>query len=175
MLRFAQEWDWEHMGIEELHQLGLDPYIEWDPRIVDRILDISTIAGGDAGVLYRMILNWEDERWDPRIMERFLEIADEYFLYHAGAHCPDNRWDPRIRDRLIEISVTSGRGYDLYRAGAYWDDTRYTPEIAQALVNTKDLHSIKLALTSTSTIIDAPWSLERIKDILMAWQGVDNA
>ena len=99
MLRFAQEW--EHMDGGELFRLGLDPNIEWDPRIVDRLIEV-------------------------------------------------------------------GDGWDLYLAGLLWPNDRYDSRIAQALMDAKDMFMISGALGDGYP----PWPPERIRDLLMAWQGV---
>ena len=130
MLRFAQEW--ENMDGSQLVDLGLDPGIEWDPRIVDRLL----------------------------------EVGLGHNLYYAGEGWPDDRYDPRILDRLIEI----GDGEDLFHVGRGWSDDRYDSRVAQALMDTKDMDWIKGILGYYSN--EARWKLERIRDILMAWQGV---
>ena len=159
MLRFSE--DWENMSGEELYLLGIDPDIEWDPRIVDRLIEI-----GAGGFLYSAGGEWDDDRYDPRILERLLEVGDGEDLYFVGRNWDDHRYDPRVLDRLIEI----GDGFYLYWIGRAWSDHRYDSRVAQALIDSKDRLRIKMALGTVSTM--EPWKPERIRDLLMTWQGL---
>ena len=134
MLRFAE--DWETMDGFKLYRLGLDPDIEWDPRILDRLIEV-----GDGGDLYWAGLFWSDDRYDPRILDRLIEVGD---------------------------------GWHLYVSGLYWKDDRYDSRIAQALIDTKDMRYIRAALGEEKL---TSWPPERIRDLLMTWQGIgeDNA
>ena len=130
MLRFAEEW--ETMDGFKLYYLGKDLDTEWDPRIVDRFIEVG--SGDD---LYLAGNNWSDDRYDPRILDRLLEVGDGTYLYWAGRH---------------------------------WSDDRYDPGIAQALLDSNDMYWIRSALGKSKYLI--PWSPERIRDLLMTWQGV---
>ena len=159
MLRFAQEW--ETMSGVDLYYLGREPDIEWDPRIVDRLIEV-----GDGWYLYRAGRDWPDHRYNSRIMDSLIEVGDGGDLYWAGREWPNDRYDPRILDRFLEV----GDGWDLYYAGRDWSDDRYAPGIAQALIDTKDMRWIRAALGEEEDY--KPWSPERIRDMLMAWQGI---
>ena len=95
-------------------------------------------------------------------MLRFSE-AWGFGLYLLGRD-PDIEWDTGILDSLIEV----GSGWDLYLAGMYWPNDRYDSRIAQALLDTKDMEYIRAALGEGGY---KPWFPERIRDMLMAWQG----
>ena len=127
MLRFAEEWE----GYQ-LYHLGLDPDIEWDPRIVDRLLEV----GYGWGLFYAG-KDWKDDRYDPRILDILLDVSESWHLYHVGLRWPDDRYDSRI---------------------------------AQALIDSKDMHYIRAALDKIDGM--PPWPPERIKDIVMTWQGL---
>ena len=110
-------------------------------------------------------------------MLRFSEDWDHmngYQLYLLGLDPdtewdpdPDIEWDPRIVDRFLEV----GSGYYLYWAGVDWSNDKYDSRIAQALMDTKEMDYIRAAL-GKSKYTYIPWSPERIRDIVMAWQGV---
>ena len=117
----------------------------------------------DSGGLFRLGLN-PDTEWDTGILDRLLEIGDGTYLCFAGRDWPDDRYDSRILDRLLEI----GNGWNLYYAGRGWSDDRYDSRIAQALMDTKDMRYIAGALGYGYFA----WKPERIKDIIMAWQGI---
>ena len=129
MLRFAEYW--EHFNGNELYLLGLNSDIEWDPGIVDRLIEV-----GDIWDLYRVGIGWVDARYDPKILDRLLLLAEG--------------------------------GWILYRVGRDWPDHRYNSMVAQALLDTKDMTWIEAALGRGGLAV---WSLKRIKDLIMAWQG----
>ena len=107
----------------------------------------------------------QDIPWDIRNVDKLLEVGSGWHLHLAGRFWPDDRYDPRILDRLLEV----GDGYDLYVSGRDWSNERYDSRVAQALIDTKEMKYIRAALGKSGTY--DPWPPERIRDIVMTWQG----